>query len=82
MKKCFCVFWLPAATLPTSFPIQKYFKEKRRLSLDLVKKSSTREKLDFETKGTSLFALARAYPFMTGVWAMVIKSRGKARMNP
>lgn len=46
-----------------------------------MKKSFIREKLDFEIKGISFFVLVRVYFFMIGVWVMVIKSRGKVRMN-
>ena len=54
---------------------------KRQLPFDLEKKNPTREKLDFETKEASLFALGRVYTFTSGVWTVVIKIVGRANMN-
>ena len=57
------------------------FKGERQLPLDLEKKNPTREKLDFETKEASLFAVGRVYTFTFGVWTMVIKIIGRANIN-
>ena len=81
MKKWFCMFWLPADVLPTTFPSQKYLKEKKTVSIWLGEEKSHQGEIGFETKEASLFALGRVYTFTSGVWTVVIKIVGRANMN-
>ena len=55
MKKWFCMFWLPADVLPTTFPSQKYLKEKKTVTIWLGEEKSHQGEIGFWNKrGQSL----------------------------